>query len=151
MKSSVQAFKYQKNLLAARGRKNVFGIGEKQCPYGEGENASFYYEFCEHPLANMETVEELEAYPWPKIEWFDFSHTREKLERASQGGTKAVEIGPVGTVFETSWQMMGLTKMYMDLIDNPEFVSEVARRVSDFYGRAHDRRVGGYRHSRDLP
>lgn len=112
---------------------NHWGVGEKQSFYGTGENMGFYYEYSHFPLADVETVEEVEAYEWPKIEWFDFSCAREKLQQASWGGTKAVEIGPVGTVFESSWQMMGLENFMMNLIIAPEVCEAIVKHVADFY------------------
>jgi|GEM_PF-6950113 len=73
-------------------RTDMFGIGTEAVSYGEGIDKGFYYEYTVSPLADMETIEELDAYTWPTTDWFDFSHTRERVLQASQGGTKAVQL-----------------------------------------------------------
>ncbi|UWP58303.1 uroporphyrinogen decarboxylase family protein [Ruminococcus gauvreauii] len=117
---------------AAR-KVDFFGIVRQQKSYGKGENQGFYDEYTDYPLAKCETLEELEQYWWPSADWYDFSRMKEHIARVNAGGEKAILLTPVATVYEHAWQMTGMQKMFVDLLENPEFASEVMRRVADFY------------------
>lgn len=51
------------------GRFNEWGMGLREQSYGSG----VYEELVYHPLAQAETIADLEAYPWPSPDWYDYS------------------------------------------------------------------------------
>ena len=61
------------DMTAARGRlavgKDFFGIVREPAQHAYG----FYNEIAFHPLAGATTLKEIEEYPWPEVDWFDFS------------------------------------------------------------------------------
>ncbi|UCH34896.1 MAG: nucleoside 2-deoxyribosyltransferase [Armatimonadota bacterium] len=76
----------------------------------------------------LQTMEDVERYPWPKPNEVDYS----ALERAAKMLPEGMKIIPnTSGVFEnTSWPM-GLTSFCMALHDNPEVVEEIFRRVGE--------------------
>jgi uroporphyrinogen decarboxylase len=45
--------------------------------------AGTYFEAVEFPYAEFKTVEDVNNFRWPKVEWFDFSNIKEKCEKYS--------------------------------------------------------------------
>jgi uroporphyrinogen decarboxylase len=73
-----------------------------------------------HPLAQFETVEEIEKhYQWPGPEWWDYSTIPNQVE----GHEDAIIIGGGSEPFmDYKEQLRGPERAYMDLIDKPEIV-----------------------------
>jgi uroporphyrinogen decarboxylase len=76
----------------------------------------------------LQTMSDVERYPWPKPEQVDYSG----LERAAKMLPDGMKIIPnTAGVFEyTSW-LMGLTSFSYAIHDDPDFVAEVFRRVGE--------------------
>ncbi|MCK5526787.1 MAG: hypothetical protein KAJ05_06535 [Candidatus Latescibacteria bacterium] len=49
-----------------------------------------YNEIAFHPLGHMTTVEEVENYAWPSVDWFDFSHLKEDIARLNADQRHAI-------------------------------------------------------------
>ncbi|HEX7573551.1 MAG TPA: uroporphyrinogen-III decarboxylase-like protein, partial [Bacteroidota bacterium] len=57
---------------------DLWGLRRRLIDYGEGT----YDEFDNHPLAQMTTVEELDAYPWPSADDHDYDLFQEMIAHA---------------------------------------------------------------------
>lgn len=93
---------------------------------------STYNEIAFHPLGHIATVEEVEDYSWPRVDWFDFSHLKEEIPRLNQDQRYAI-IYFAGGAFESPWYMRGLERFLMDLIEHPDIAEAICRHVADFY------------------
>ncbi|MCK4275425.1 MAG: hypothetical protein KAX78_02860, partial [Phycisphaerae bacterium] len=51
---------------------DIWGVRRRKVDYGAGE----YYEQWHNPLAAARTIDDLEQYPWPDPDWFDYSQMR---------------------------------------------------------------------------
>ena len=93
-----------------------FGIGW-QMP----EHGGHYYDLYLHPFADVETVEEVEAYPWPDMN--DPARTvgmKERARRVAREEQRAVFLGRASSgMWEHVMWMTGYEKYYMDMITNP--------------------------------
>ncbi|MFH1008966.1 MAG: uroporphyrinogen decarboxylase family protein [Candidatus Latescibacterota bacterium] len=97
------------------------------------ENAfGSYNEIAFHPLAHMTTVEEVENYAWPSVDWFDFSHLKDDIARLNKDQRYAI-IFFAGGAFETPWYMRGMERFLMDLVECPEVAEAISRRATAFY------------------
>lgn len=87
------------------------------------------------PLAEMETIEELEAWTWPNPDHFDYEALRRECARYPE---RALRIGWPG-VFQVAGHLAGDEKLYMDMATNPEFAQRLFDKLVDFeveyYGR----------------
>jgi len=110
---------------------SIWGIVRKPMSYGPGS----YDEISYYPLAGADGVDDLTNYPWPSAEWYDFDNLKSKILKISRDDNKrnsyAVYTG-IANIYETAWYMRGFERMFMDLIDNPEFVWELLSRVTDY-------------------
>jgi len=91
----------------------------------------YYYDYVSYPLADVESLEELEGHTWPKTE--DLSRNDGILEEVK---ALAAEKDPFfvtsfkGT-FEQAWSMRGMENMLVDILADPEFFHGLMRKVFD--------------------
>ena len=91
-----------------------------------------YLEISDYPLQNLTTVEELENYIFPSVDWFDFSVIPEQIESHNKNGEYAIMMGN-GNIFETSWYMRGLEDMFADLLTEKEYSHWLFNKVTEFF------------------
>lgn len=91
-----------------------------------------YNEIAFHPLAHVTTVREVEEYPWPSVDWFDYSHLPEQIDRLNADSRYCI-VFFVGGSFETPWYMRGMERFLLDLVECPDIAEAICSRVTDFY------------------
>jgi uroporphyrinogen decarboxylase len=95
--------------------EDVFGIRYQETDYGLGSYSDPIY----HPLAQYETVTEIEAnYRWPQLDWWDYSDVPQQLI----GHEEDVIRGGISEPFATYKWLRGVEQGYMDLIEKPDMV-----------------------------
>lgn len=91
-----------------------------------------------NPLAEMETVEELEAWSWPNPDHFDYEHFKKNCALYPD---RALCIGWPG-VYQVAGYLTGEEKLFIDMAADPEFAQRVFDKLVDFeveyYGRLFD-------------
>jgi uroporphyrinogen decarboxylase len=93
--------------------------------------AEFSYDeqsYC--PLAEAKTIDDLDAYQWPTIDWFDYSGMKARAQEAGQ--KQAVKCGYMAPFFFHN-KLRGLEQSLMDPLMEPEFTHELVGRISDFF------------------
>lgn len=91
-----------------------------------------FYHFFKYWFAmrNMTTVDELREYPWPDFDaeyrWEGVAEETQKLH--AQGYFVS---GWVGHIFEDSWHLTGMEKLFMDMQDNPAFAAFILDTIAD--------------------
>lgn len=104
------------------GTKTYWGIERGGAHYGQPLT---------HPLAGVETVEEVEAYQgWPSPDWFDFSQLRKECEPWRD---YAIIGGPWVVIFTDATELVGMSEFFIKMHTHPEVMHAVMTRVSDFY------------------
>lgn len=112
---------------------NFWGMRTKQVPHHGG----VYEEPYGFPLAAMQTVDDLDRYAWPRVEWFDYTQMRAAAQRARRD--RVVHCGYMAPFYFHNL-LRGLELSMEDLIAEPELTHEIVRRISDFF-YAHHRRM----------
>ncbi len=104
------------------GKKNVWGVER---------GGDYYGQPLTHPLAGVETVEQVEAYAgWPSPDWFDFSHLRAECDRWAD---YAIIGGPWVVIFTDATELVGMAEFFEKMHTHPEVMHAVLQKVSDFY------------------
>ena len=103
---------------------DVFGIRYRSIQYGSGE----YSEAATHPLAEYQTVEEIEAnYRWPDPDWWDYSLIPQQVA--------AWETHPIrgggSEPFLLYKNLRGDEQAMMDLVLNPQIVEYCLGKLFD--------------------
>jgi uroporphyrinogen decarboxylase len=83
-----------------------------------------------HPLSGAKTVAEIEAYPWPDPDAFDYEHYAEQCERVED---YAVCGGDWCPFFTWAHTLMGTEEFLTAMFDRPELVHAVLGRLVDYY------------------
>ncbi len=92
-----------------------------------------YWEMDVCPLANAHTISDLDAFNWPKPEWYDFSVLRDK---AALNPHRAMMYGYIA-IFYFHNLLRGLELSLMDLALRPEFSHHLIRRISETFFDIH--------------
>lgn len=108
----------------------TFSDGTWENVWGVQRGGSHYGMSLTHPLAGVETVEEVIAHSWPSPDWFDFSHVRQECE---QWAEYAIIGGPWAVVFTEATELVGMEEFFIKMRTHPEVIEAVMGRVCDFY------------------
>jgi uroporphyrinogen decarboxylase len=104
---------------------DYFGRGFQQVDYGVG----VYDEVVDFPLAEFETITELEAnYTWPTSDWFDYSVIQAQISGKEKYPVRAGGSEP----FYEYTRLRGMEQAYIDMVENPEFLHHCLGRLVDF-------------------
>jgi uroporphyrinogen decarboxylase len=110
---------------------NEWGMGYRAQEYGSGT----YDEQVVYPLAQEETIDDLEAYSWPSADWYDYSVIRETV---AQYPDRTIEVGYTA-IFYYHNLLRGLGRSMIDPLEKPEFTEYLLQRLSDFFTDYHRR------------
>ncbi len=91
-----------------------------------------YNEIAYCPLGEATTVAEIEEYSWPSVDWFDFSHLKDEIDRINDKRGYAIQFF-AGGAFESPWYMRGLERFLLDLAQCPDIAECISSHVSSFY------------------
>jgi uroporphyrinogen decarboxylase len=94
------------------------------------ENTGIYSEMVGHPLAEVETIDDLDSYKFPEAlakGRFDFAEKQIK----SYGNQYAIIGEQECTIFELSWYLVGLEKFLLDMMMERSYVPELLDRVME--------------------
>jgi uroporphyrinogen decarboxylase len=108
---------------------DYWGVGRATIRQAAGGE---YNEIVHYPLQQAESVTDLERYPWPRTDWFDYSVLPEKIAQLQSERERAI-MTLNGNIFESSWYMRGLDTMMMDFVLRPDVAHAIAERVTSFF------------------
>ncbi len=104
------------------GNKNFWGVERGGAYYGQPMT---------HPLAGIESIDEVMDYPgWPSIEWFDF---RDIAKQCKQWEEYAIIGGPWVVIFTDATELVGMNEFFVKMYTHQEVMNAVIQKVSDFY------------------
>ncbi len=103
----------------------LWHIKETECLTAAGWNYA-----CEDgEMEEAEDIEDLEEFNWPKVEWFDFSDVRERLQEFKDFSIMASGC----SVFQHLTYVRGMQELMCDLAAEPEIAEYLFQKISDFY------------------
>jgi uroporphyrinogen decarboxylase len=98
----------------------------------KSNNYGHYAEIVKSPLAEITDVEELERYPWPKVDWFDYKSIKEQINRINDKEEYSINFFG-GKIFEIAWYMRGFEQTLVDLYENPHLFTKIMEKVYGFF------------------
>ena len=81
------------------------------------------------PLAKTLTIEEIEDFPWPENNWFDYSNLRQELSEWKEFSIMATG----ASVFQHATFIRGMDTLMMDMMVSPDIANLVLDKFTDFY------------------
>jgi len=112
--------------------ESPFGIQRKGLGYGQPTS---------HPLADITTVAEAEAYAWPNPDWAVTSHIRREAEQWN--GEYAILGGEWSPFWHDVIDLVGHEQLYYMMYDYPDVAEYLFRRVTEYYYVASERTFQG--------
>jgi uroporphyrinogen decarboxylase len=114
--------------LPSGAELSPWGVGRVRLKSVEGFSAgSRLY----HPLADVNTVEELERFPFPDV---TAPECHEHLDEAV-GAAKRAGFGVVGqmsqTILETAYEMRGMERLFVDFHERPDYVKALFGSIAE--------------------
>ena len=92
------------------------------------KNVDLYNEFYEYPLAGVQSVEEVEAYPFPDpLARGRFDAAKEAVEIYAQDYAIVADLET--SIFETAWYLVGLEKFLMDLTTGAAYINVLLNKI----------------------
>jgi uroporphyrinogen decarboxylase len=115
-------------------RVDEWGMGYRQIAYPGG----VYEEQVYFPLAEASSIADLEAFPWPSPDWYDYSTLSEQAIEKTINTERAIGCGYTA-VFYWHNRLRGLELSLVDALERPEFTHNLIQRLSDFFTEYHRR------------
>jgi uroporphyrinogen decarboxylase len=112
-----------------------WGVRRKKVDFGMG---SYEDEIEYQPLAGATSVDDVLKHAWPSPDWFDYSGIPEKIAQINANGKHYIMSG-WASVWECSWYMRGFEAALMDLVENPELINSIMKKVTEFQLEFHRR------------
>lgn len=104
--------------------KDIWGVGfvEKKTAIGT------YVQLAYHPLQSIDSIKDLELYPWPTADLWDYSDIPNQIRRLEGYPIFAHSRG----FFEISWFMRGMDNFMIDLSLNPKLACALMDKVKRY-------------------
>jgi uroporphyrinogen decarboxylase len=107
---------------------SCWGIGRIALQNAQGHHAGHRYF---HPLAKIDTVAGLDAYPWPDPPPDgDDADLRERVQTLQAEGF-AVVGNASQTILETAYLMRGIDRLFLDFYERPEYVEALFTKLRE--------------------
>jgi uroporphyrinogen decarboxylase len=112
-------------------RRDIWGVEYYYQKYDETDG---YWEPVSRPLAYCEDVAELDAYPWPKLEWFDFSTLTKQIDQCEDYAVMTAP-GPAspGILQIPLDNLVGGEQIMLLMASNPQFFDVLVERLMNFW------------------
>jgi uroporphyrinogen decarboxylase len=108
---------------------SIFGIKYVRRNVGQGG----YWEPEFFPLEKTEDPATLDDYPWPKVEWFDFSVVEDQLEEYKDFAIMtAPGVATSPGVLSVVQDLFGMEKTLVDMYINPDFWLKASEKIMEF-------------------
>jgi len=110
---------------------DIWGIGRRPQSYGAGS----YDEIVRTPLSGITDPAELDDYPWPDHDLYDYAHFREQELRLDPDSMRArkLSISTCGNPFEIYCWMTGLEEALTNVLIHPDVVRAALGRITGFF------------------
>jgi len=109
-------------------RANEFGSYRREVHHTYGS----YQECAAWPLADAQTVADVERWDWPRTEYWDMESVGPQLDALDAQGQFFV-CYDVGGIFDRSCDLVGLEQFLLNLSINPDVADAVMARMTDLY------------------
>ena len=103
---------------------------------GSGGIAGTYADELGHrPFRDFKSVDEIEEYSWPSLDWFDFTSLTEACERLQE---YAIILGGWAPIISRVLELFGMERGLTYFYDRPDLIHKTIEKVTDFYYEYYD-------------
>ncbi len=117
--------------------KDIWGVTRRQVDFSGGN----YLEVEHYPLDGDITISDIENYPWPNPDHYDYSVIPKLCEKYSDCAILNVGSRINRTsVLKAAMYLRGMQQLMIDMALNPLLVDALLEKISDYY-LAHNKRI----------
>jgi uroporphyrinogen decarboxylase len=111
-------------------KKDIWGVELKFTKFSDGAG---YWNEVNHPLIDITDPKTLDDFPWPQLEWWDFSDMEQQCNRyADYAIMTAPGIASPG-IFQSPIQpLLGVERSFLDPYLNPDFFQALIDKILAF-------------------
>lgn len=122
-KPSVERFlKYYDETLPEKAVIDERGVAKIQ--------GSFYhFSYIISLLKNAKSLADIENYPWPVTNGWDFSHYPATVAEAHREGK--IVVASIGHIYENAWQIRGYEEFLIDLVERPSWAECLLDKITE--------------------
>ena len=111
-------------------RRDIWGIEYEYVRFSERAG---YWEAVTRPLADCEDPDDLADYPWPSLDWFDYSAIKEQVREYEEYAMMTAPGSATPGVFQVPIRtLLGEEKSLMDVVLNAELIAALVQHVLAF-------------------
>ncbi len=111
-------------------KRDIWGVEWK---YTKFSNDAGYWNEVDHPLKDAQTVENLENYNWPKLEWYDFSKLEDECDKYKEYAIMTSPGIASPGIFQSPIQpLIGVERSLMEPYMNSDFFKALVDKVLEF-------------------
>ena len=114
--------------------EDMWGLRFRKQHYNGGE----YWEIYHNPLAAAQTIDDLEAYRWPRLDWWDFTDVREQAKQAH--AAKPLMLGYMAPLTYHLY-LRGQENCMTDPLLDAEFTRHFLNRLCEYNYELHRRHL----------
>lgn len=122
-KAEVYGRYYEGETLSKTNTYNALGVANRP-------GSMYHFTEIVSPLRNATSLADIENYPLPDPNQYDWSTVPQRVDTAHAAGKVAA--GLVGHIYENSWQIRGYEQFLMDMISQPAWAECLFDRVAEY-------------------
>ena len=107
---------------------DMWGVARKAISFGAGS----YSEIVHYPLREMETLQEIRQYTFPRVKDIPVDERVVEIKHLRKNGDQAIVLANAN-LFETSWYMRGFEQAFEDMMLQPDLIHFIMDMVTTFF------------------
>lgn len=107
---------------------DMWGVVRKDVSYGEGS----YSEIVHFPLKEIQTLEELRKYAFPRVKDMDVDRWVGEIKHLRKHSEQSIVLANAN-LFETTWYMRGFERAFEDMMLQPDVFHFIMETVTTFF------------------
>ena len=116
--------KFYQTPLAEGADIDIWGVGHEKSPN------SMHMTYMRHPLEDMETLEEIQNYPYPDYASADGSYQVEQVKKIKE--QDLIALGDMQmTIWECAWYMRSMEELFCDMMEENEIAEFLFDKVTE--------------------
>jgi len=114
--------------------KDIWGVVRKPVYFDENDpEKGMIQHVVNHPLAAAERVKDVENYPWPSSDWYEYTIDQETRGLEQYAVVCGADRLNRTAQFKPAMYLRGIEKLLLDLVMNPKIVEAMVERLTAYY------------------
>ncbi len=111
-------------------KRDIWGVEWKFTKFSEGAG---YWNEVDQPLKEAQTIEDLEKYNWPQLDWYDFSDLENECDKYQDYAIMTAPGVASPGIFQTPIQpLIGTERSLIEPLINPDFFMALIDKIMAF-------------------